>query len=295
MPVHNVEKYVGTAIESILCQTFEDFQLLIIDDASTDHTVDIISQYKDNRIRCIKNKINIGIASSLNKGLTMTNSPYVARMDGDDISESTRFEKQLAYMKANPNLSILGSHMKLIDENGNVLKVQPKEIGYTNIKLGLFFGRTSLAHPSLLIRKSQLDKYHLRYDSAFAYAEDYDLYCRACHYLELDNYPEYFIQYRIHSDSVSQKFHERQILDAKMALYLHLQRLKFPINRQNFHTHSLLSFHPSIWTDDMLYDVIQWIKYLITWNKETQMFPHVLFCEYCNKIFSEIKQRSEML
>jgi len=295
MPVYNVEKYVGTAIESILTQTFEDFELMIIDDASTDHTFEIISQYNDKRIRKIRNHTNIGIASSLNKGLAMTNSIYVARMDGDDISKPTRFEKQLAYMKSNSDLGILGSHMELINDYGVVLKEQHKKMGRMNIKLGLFFGNTSLGHPSILIRKSELDKFHLRYDSAFQYAEDYDLYCRSSQHIEFDNYPECLVQYRIHSESVSQKFHNQQIIDAKMALYLHLRRLKFPINERDFSTHTFLSFPPQIWDAETKNKVIKWIYYLTSWNKRNNLFPHITFSECCEQYLSKIIQGEKIL
>lgn len=288
MPVYNMEKYVGTAIESILAQTYDNFELLIIDDASTDQTFDVISEYKDKRIHKVKNCTNIGIAASLNKGLSMINSQYVARMDADDISKPTRFEKQLAYMKSHSDLGILGSHMELINDNGVIIKEQRKKEGRANIKMGLFFGNTSLAHPSILIKKSKLDKYHLRYDSAYQYAEDYDLYCRASHYIEFDNYPECLIQYRVHSESVSQKFHDQQILDAKIALYLHLRRLKLPISIQNFNVHALLSFPPEVFTDDMKRELIEWIYYLDSWNKRNELFPCGPFSEYCKQYLHKI-------
>ena len=127
MPVYNAENYVGIAIESVLSQTFGDFELLIIDDASTDQTFDVISQYKDKRIQKVRNYTNIGIAASLNKGLSMINSQYVARMDADDISKPTRFEKQLTYMKLHPELGFLGSHMELNNKDGVIIKKQHKE------------------------------------------------------------------------------------------------------------------------------------------------------------------------
>lgn len=293
MPVYNVEKYVAFAIESIISQTFEDFKLLIIDDASTDHTLDVIHQYHDKRIEIIRNHTNLGIANSLNKGLALVDSPYVARMDGDDIAKSTRFEKQLAYMKFNSNLSIVGSHMELIDNNGIVLKKQEKRIGNTNIQIDLFCGHTCLAHPSIIIKKSELDKYYLRYDSAYQYAEDYDLYCRASQNIEFDNYPETLVQYRIHPESVSQKHKEQQIIDAKVALYLHLRRLRFPITLQNFNTHALLSFPPQTW-DAMTKDkMIQWIHYLELWNKKNNLFPYKKFSEYCEQYIIQIKQKEK--
>lgn len=293
MPVYNVEKYVGFAIESIISQTFEDFKFLIIDDASTDHTLEVINQYHDKRIELIKNHTNIGIANSLNRGLSLANSPYIARMDGDDISKPTRFEKQIAYMKSDSKLSIVGSHMELIDNNGLILKKQEKKTGNENIKIGLFFGNTSLAHPSIMIKKTALDKYHLRYDPAYQYAEDYDLYCRASQHIRFDNYPEALVQYRIHPESVSQRHGTQQIIDAKAALYLHLRRLQFPITLQDFYTHTLLSFSPQTWDEPTMEKVIQWIYSLELWNKKNNIFPYNKFSAYCEQYITQLKQKEK--
>lgn len=291
MPVYNVEKYVGEAIESILSQTFEDFELIIVEDASTDHTYDVIAQYKDERIKVVKNKINHGTAASLNIGLSMCQTEYIARMDGDDIAKSTRFEKQIRFMKDNPEIGISGSHMELINLDGTVMKEQMKKAGNENIKIGLFLGNTSLAHPSLIIRTSILNKYHLHYDPAFQYAEDYDLYCRASQTIKFDNYPESLIQYRIHSDSVSQKFHDQQILDAQSAMYLHLRRLKLPFTLENFKTHTFLSFPPNEWDSESKDKILKWIKYLIAWNNSNNIFDKKLFADSCEKYTQNIFEK----
>jgi len=290
MPAYNVEKYIGTAIESILQQTFEDFELIIIDDASTDKTYDVARAYHDKRIILIRNQLKSGVAASINKGLSIANSEFIARMDSDDISKPERFKKQIDFMRTNSNLGISGSHMEIIDDKGNFKKEHHKKIGNDAIKISLFFGHTSLAHPSIIIRRTVLDQYHLRYDTAFRYAEDYDLYCRCSNYMILDNYPECLVQYRVHSDSVSQKYHQEQIIDAQTALYLHLRRLKLPFTLEDFKIHTQFTFSEKPIQYRSKEKILSWIDYLYTWNDINNIFNRELFEKNCTHYKSLLLQ-----
>lgn len=128
-----------------------------------------------------------------------------------------------------------------------------------------------------------MDKNFLRYDYAFRYAEDFDLYCRSSLYVVLDNYPEYLIQYRIHPNSVSQKVHQQQLIDAHTALYLHLRRLKLPFSLNDFKIHISFSLKPSN-SEEPSQDVIDsWINYLLEWNKNNNVFDKEIFYQYCMK------------
>ena len=120
MPVYNVEKYIGEAIESILNQTFNDFEFIIIDDASTDNTVSVIEKFSDNRIKLIRNETNIKLAASLNKGLRIAQGKYIARMDGDDISLPHRFQKLYEFLENNPSVDICGSAMRVFGNEETV-------------------------------------------------------------------------------------------------------------------------------------------------------------------------------
>ena len=124
MPIYNVEPYIGKAIESVLHQTFENFEFIIIDDGSTDKTYDIISSYHDKRIIIIRNQINRGLAKCLNQGFLIAKAEYIIRMDGDDICKPERFSKQIQFMLEHPNLGISGTYMDLIDEHGKLLGKQ---------------------------------------------------------------------------------------------------------------------------------------------------------------------------
>ena len=122
MPVYNVEKFIAEAIESILDQTYTNFELIIVDDCSTDRTVSIINEYrkKDNRIVFLRNEKNLKICKTLNKAWKQAKGQYILRMDGDDISDVSRIEKMLNYIKSN-NVDLIGSYAVSIDEEGNIL------------------------------------------------------------------------------------------------------------------------------------------------------------------------------
>lgn len=290
MPVYNVEKYISIAVQSILNQTFENFELIIIDDASTDKTYNIINRFSDKRIIKLQNKSNKGIANTLNESFKLAQGEFIARMDGDDISKPDRFEKQLDFMKSNPRLIISGTCMELISSEGKFIGVQEKKIGKEEIKLGLFFGYTSLAHPSIIIRKQLLDLFCLRYDSAFQYAEDFDLYCRSTQYAPMDNLRESLIQYRLHNESVSQKFHVQQQIDAKAALYLHLRRLRLPFTLKQFEIHTNIAFN-----DETCFirkrDILSWFNDLQKWNVLNNYFNNELFEKYCIIYQNELIQK----
>ena len=119
MPAYNAEAYIGAAMESILSQSFGDFEFLILNDCSTDGTEAIIQSYDDPRIVYIKNEKNMGVAATLNKGLAAAQGEYIARMDADDFSLPQRFEKQVAYLDAHPEVVVLGTQVQFFSDRGD--------------------------------------------------------------------------------------------------------------------------------------------------------------------------------
>jgi len=151
MPVYNTECFVGEAIESILNQTFTDFEFIIIDDGSTDNTRKVIQSYGDERIRIIKNDTNIGNYPSRNKGIEAAKTPYIAIMDADDMAMPERLEKQYSYFEKNPDLVALGTDFEFMtkEKKGNI-PLKYEDICFSFLKS---FG---LLHPSLMIRTNVL-------------------------------------------------------------------------------------------------------------------------------------------
>lgn len=196
MPVYNVEQYVEEAIESILTQSFLDFELIIIDDASTDRTLDVIKNFVDNRIRLFTNKDNIGLAASLNKGIRLAKGEYILRMDGDDISLPDRIKIQVGFMDSNPEIGISGTSIKLF---GNASTINMYPLKDLSCKIHLLFG-VPFAHPSVIIRKYDFISNYLYYDEKLTqFGEDYDLWVRAAKVVKFSNIPNVLLKYRTYA------------------------------------------------------------------------------------------------
>lgn len=176
MPVYNAEKYLREAIDSILNQTFRDFEFIIINDASTDNSKNIILSYDDKRIRYFENNKNLGVSRSLNKGLKFAKSNLVARMDADDISSFKRLELQYEEMNRDKEITVLASNFDVVDERGHFLYRENYAQSSEEIYYILRF-RDCLGHPTVMFRKSIIlnvfHGYAINHE-----AEDYDLWLR---------------------------------------------------------------------------------------------------------------------
>jgi glycosyltransferase involved in cell wall biosynthesis len=223
MPVYNCEQYIHDAVRSILNQSYTNFELLVIDDASADNTASIIKSFSDERIHFIEKPKNTGYTNSLNYGLTLAKGKYIARMDGDDISLPERFEKQVAFLEANPDVVVCGTTYKILGSPKSITIPQTHDA----IKIGLLWGNC-IAHPSVMIRKEALDPFSKPYDTLKEPAEDYDLWVRLLAEGKLHNLPEVLLEYRTYSNQVSRKRAEEQKrsdIETKFKLfdYLHIE------------------------------------------------------------------------
>ena len=172
MPVYNGSKYLSDAVDSILTQTYTNFEFLIIDDMSIDNSFEILKSYNDDRIRLIKNEKNIGLSASLNKGLNLALGKYIARMDQDDISLPNRLEKQIEYFKEHNDICVLGSWFKVIsgDDPYQIKKEyrwpdDPETCAF----LLYYFGNSPIGHPCVMFKKNEIKRlggYNVKYQIA---------------------------------------------------------------------------------------------------------------------------------
>jgi len=204
MSVYNGEKYLNQAIESILNQTFTDFEFIIIDDSSSDKTPEILQRYKDPRIIIVRNNTNLGLTKSLNIGLNLAKGEYIARMDADDISYPERLEKQVKFLEKNENIGVLGTSRELIDDAnttiGQVLSISDVNI----IKWSSLFGFHEIAHPTAMIRKNLMDRV-AGYNPKYSYAQDAELWSRLSEITTFSNLPDILLKYRMNTRQISQK------------------------------------------------------------------------------------------
>lgn len=210
MPVYNSEFYLVNSIKSILEQTFSSFEFFIIDDGSTDRSLEIISDMSqiDERINLIKNEMNLGVAISLNKGIAMSKGKYIVRMDADDISLPRRLEEQVKFMEARPEVDVLGTGCMLIDKSGVRLRdfVFPSHSLMLQWDLPFF---TPLIHPSVMMRSSTIKKIG-GYDPQMKHTEDYDLWWRVSLSGGLANLQEIHLLLRSHGENVSVRYQSQQ-------------------------------------------------------------------------------------
>jgi glycosyltransferase involved in cell wall biosynthesis len=196
MSAYNSENFIKEAIDSILSQTFSDFEFIIINDASMDSTESIIKSYGDSRIKLINNQQNEGLAKSLNTGLDIANGKYIARMDADDVSLPERFQKQFDFMEQNQDIDICGTFYETFGNKSCVVRTPEND---TDIKDALFFSNC-IAHSSVMMRKSTIDKFGIKYDENLRSAQDYELWCREADRLKYANIPEILLKYRVHEN-----------------------------------------------------------------------------------------------
>lgn len=223
MPVYNNQDYIKEAIESIIAQSFKEWELIIINDASTDNTPNIIKSYKDKRIKNITNFKNEGVAASLNKGLKIAEGEYIARIDSDDICLPNRFELQIEFLDNNPKTVIVGSNAEIINYSGDVLSIT--DLPTTDIDIrNMLFVRNPLIHPSVMFRKKILDKTG-NYNVKFNGAEDYELWFRMLKFGKAYNFKKPLIKRRVHDNVVTKKFRYKVEARAMLARLLHLKYL----------------------------------------------------------------------
>src|SRR3989344_2871105 len=206
MSVYNGITYLRQAVESIIKQTYRNFEFIIVDDASTDETWDYLKSLNDPRVKLIKNKKNLGLAASLNIALRQAHGDYIARMDADDISLPDRLKTQIDYLIKNPQIDICGTWVKLIDENNQIIGTVHKPTNDEKIKkMNIWI--TGLIHPTWLARREVFEKLN-GYDTHYDMAEDYEFLIRAKNF-KMANINEELLMWRNPQNRRSQKGIER--------------------------------------------------------------------------------------
>lgn len=200
MAVFNGERHLKQAVDSILTQTFTDFEFIIIDDCSTDETKSILESYSDPRLTVLRNSKNIGLTKSLNRGIRQARGRYLARMDADDISEPSRFTRQIGFLESHPRHAVVGSFARVIDDKSSLITRWELPVDDPGIHRRLKRDN-GIIHGSALIRMECLKAVGC-YDGTIPYSQDYDLWLRLSERFRLANLPEYLYSQRRHGHSI---------------------------------------------------------------------------------------------
>jgi glycosyltransferase involved in cell wall biosynthesis len=214
MPAYNAERYLKEAIESIIKQSFTDFELIVVDDGSTDQTGKILQELAggDPRIHLFANQKNLGIVRTLNLGLVECKGKYIARMDADDISLPNRLQIQYDYLEAHPEVGALGSALSYIDGQSKELHVNR----YSDLHKSLLL-ENPLFHPTVMFRNATIQVNQIHYREKFQWAEDYSFWLEIYQYSTLAALDEILVLYRI-TPEVSRKKHLKGMIKATISV-----------------------------------------------------------------------------
>ena len=210
MTVYNGEPYLREASESILQQTYPHFRFLILDNASTDRSRDVIRDLNDPRIDLVELPENAGQVRALNQGLEMVDTPYMARMDADDVSIPTRLEEQLRIMERERDVVIVGSAYDRIDSQGSFINLRNYPCTHTEIRWRMLF-HVSFCHSVVMVRTDALNRNGLRYDTDYALAEDYHLWSRLLRHGRGMNLAHPLMRFRVHQQQTARNAGDRQL------------------------------------------------------------------------------------
>lgn len=227
MSVYNDEKYLNEALDSIFAQTIQNFELIIIDDCSTDDTVKIIESYHDKRIRLMVNDKNEGLTKNLNKALKYVRGKYIARMDGDDRSRPQRFEKQIEFLEENPDLMLISCRTHMFGEEDLISDIQgtPKQLQT------MMLIRPVLAHPGFMMRRELIEVHGFQYDETYRSAQDYNFAVRVAREFSIGITKDVLLDYRVHKKQVSSMHSNEQLNNAARVRDMQLNWLGIHFNR----------------------------------------------------------------
>lgn len=202
LPLFNAQNYIFEAVDSVLKQTYKNFELIILNDGSTDDSLKIVSNFNDDRVIVI-NQENIGLSATLNKGINLAKGNLIARMDADDVCYPKRLEIQVRQFNQNPNLILLGTSTEYINDKGDYIATSIPIVGDRNIKHFLLNKGNVIAHPSVMFRKSVVEKVGGYCEKIGQYFEDHDLWVSMMNLGEFDNLETPLLKYRLTEGSIS--------------------------------------------------------------------------------------------
>ncbi|NHE55647.1 glycosyltransferase family 2 protein [Cyclobacterium plantarum] len=295
MPVYNGEKYLEEAINSVLNQTFTDYELLIIDDGSTDSSIEIIKSINDSRIRLIKNETNKGVAYTRNVGLKEAKGEYLAWMDCDDLIEPDRFEIQLKYLKENAEIGICGTALKRFGEGKP--RVSREFSDPEMIKAALLF-YPAIRPATAMYRMEMIRKAKLSYDTRLAVAEDYDFYLQASFHFPIKNIDPVLYHYRASEKSIMKVYSERkqQLFEFHKIIYSKaFEKMGILKQEKNYKLHYGCASTQLISSYTELTEIYNWLLYLKERNKKVELYSKNSFNKVLASIFFFVCKKSSQI
>ena len=291
MPVYNTPvPFLKEAVDSILNQTFGDFEFIIIDDGSPSDTKRYLDSLTDPRIRLIHNETNLGITRSLNIGFRAAQGKYIARMDGDDVSLPERFEKQAAFMESNPNVIACGASAVKYGQSLPSVSMDAATMRFEsmdNYKVRLLFVNPGPIHPTAFFRRAILLQNQVLYDEQLVYSQDYGMWMSLCNYGQICSLPDVLLIRRKHDNQITKIHREKQIDCDKITQRRVISSLIDNVTEEDLDLHYYHStgYYPNAMISPQ---IVKWYNRLLRANKKKKVFSQKLLKKRIERIKSRL-------
>lgn len=279
VPTYNAGRYLADAVASVLNQDFSDFELLLIDDGSTDNTSTIVRSFTtDPRVRLLRNQSNMGLIRTLHRAYSECRAPLIARMDSDDICAPTRFSEQVDFLRTNPDVSIVGGAIRFFGTTAPQVFQFPSD--HAAIRPAMLF-YCPLAHPTLMFRRGLIDQGLFRYDDDFRHAEDYHLWSRLLLHVKAANLPNVILDYRLHAQQVSSDSSDKQYAASLRVRHQMLSECGITPTEEETALHESVILERPLAMADYLPKLADWFRRLEEVNQQSRYWDeealHSLF------------------
>jgi glycosyltransferase involved in cell wall biosynthesis len=292
MPVFNAEKYLSFAIDSILKQTFTDFEFLIFNDGSSDNSRQIIESFNDPRIKFFDSVENLGYVAHLNRGIEIAAGKYIARMDADDISLPERFETQVSFLESHPEVGLCGAWIRQFknddDRSGGIVT----RFAANHEKISVHLLRhNSFAHPVVMIRRSILIDHGLRYDADFMPSEDGRLWVTMKKYTRLHNIQKVLLYYRIHASQTSTVQKQRRYRNTTRIKIELIEEIVGTLSEKEKSIYADIIHHTYQHTSDYLADLFALVNKIIAANNVKKLYVPALLNRQLQNTLKSVSKR----
>jgi|GEM_PF-418767 len=290
IPTYNAGRYLADAVTSVLEQDFTDFELLLIDDGSTDDTAAILQTFTtDSRVRLLRNKSNMGLIRTLHRAYSECRAPLIARMDSDDICARTRFSQQVAFLQANSDVGIVGGAIRFFGTVAPSVFHFPTD--HAAIRPAMLF-YCPLAHPALMFRRELVDQGLLRYDDDFRHAEDYHLWSRLLLQVKAANLPNVILDYRLHAQQISSDSSDKQYAASLRVRHKMFSECGVAPTEEETALHESVILERPLAMADYLPQLANWFKRLEDANQQSQYWDKVALHSLFRTKFMETARRT---
>jgi len=284
VPVYNRQKYIAETIQSVLDQSYKDFQLLLVDDASTDNSVEIIRQFNDDRITLIENKENLGIPKTRNIGLQYAEGEYLAILDSDDLMMKNRLIKQKRFLDRHQDYVGVGSWSNYIDDKGKVTKpIVARPVSHKRVAASLLF-QCAIHNRTFMVRSEAVKK--IGYNNEFPRCQDYDLLCKLSKQAKLHNIPSILVSGRKHDQQITQ--HTSSLGDQMKKIIAEqlLQDMQVNYSTIDIDNHIQLARSSSC---ECSLEFVEWAEHwlnnLLVANRQVRLFDQIAFKQICFRMW----------